>query len=653
MEDKVFYITTPIYYVNDVPHIGNAYTTMISDIVARFQRLERREVLFVTGTDENATKVAEAAAAEGLGAQEFVDRIAPKFKDVWSDLEITYSDFIRTTEPRHIAIVQEAFKRLLATGDIYKGTYEGWYCTPDETFFRESEVTDGLCPNPECRRPVQWVTEENYYFKLSAYQDRLLDWIETHPEFLQPEFRKNEVVSFIKQGLHDVSISRDNKGWGIPVPGDESKVIYVWFDALLNYLTAAGWLSDEERFARTWPADLQLMGKDIFVRFHCTFWPAMLMGLGLPLPKTLFGHGFWSIEGQKISKSKGNAISPAKLASDLSEQSGAKQQVSVDAIRYFVAREVPFGVDADFSQKSLVGRFNADLANDLGNLLNRTLSMLNNYFGGMVPEPKDVAGEMMNLVRTSADEAAQSFAALEFTKGLEAIWRAISAGNRYIDEQAPWKAMKEGRQDDAATTLYTVLELARAVAVMVSPVMPSASREIWAQLGNPSDFDALTWEDATQWGLLPPGTKTTGPQPIFPRIDDKQRQKEAKKVEQPAQPQAVEETTPVTPKISYDDFAKLEIIVAEIKTAERVEGADKLLRLMVDDGQGERQVVAGIALWYEPETLVGKKVALLANLKPAKIRGVESNGMLLAADIEGRAVLLSPEADVPAGSKVR
>lgn len=645
MDNKVFYVTTPIYYVNDVPHIGNAYTTMMADIVARFQRLLGRDVIFATGTDEHAIKVAEAAEAEGIDPKTFVDRIAPKFKEVWSDLEITYDDFVRTTEPRHVHVVQEAFRRLRDKGDIYSGTYEGWYCVPDETFFRESEVVDGLCPNPECRRPVRWVEEQTYYFRLSAYQDRLLEWIESNPDCLQPEFRKNEVVSFVKQGLQDVSISRTNRGWGIPVPDEPDKVIYVWFDALLNYITVAGWLSDEEKFERTWPADLQLMGKDIFVRFHCTFWPAMLMGLGIEPPKTLFGHGFWSIEGEKISKSRGNAISPAKLAVDLAEQSGAKQEIAVDAIRYFVAREVPFGVDADFSRAALIHRFNSDLANDLGNLLNRTLSMVGAYFGGVVPEPLGLADDLRAEVRSSANEAESAFRNLEFSKGLEMIWRAVGAGNRYLDDHAPWRLAKDGKKAEAGTALYWVLETARAVSVMLAPVMPSVAREMWRQLGDPSDFRAINWRDSLEWGSLPYGTKTTGPQPIFPRIEEKP--KKETKVEEKI------EAKPEQPTISYDEFKKLDIRVAEVKSAERVAGADKLLKLVLDDGEGERQIVAGVAQWYEPESLVGKKIALLANLQPAKIRGVESQGMLLAADVEGRAVVLTPDQDVPPGSKVR
>lgn len=608
-------------------------------------------MLFITGTDENATKVAEAAEAEGVDTKTFVDNIVPKFKETWKDLEITNDDFIRTTDPQHIRTVQEAFRRLRDKGDIYKGTYEGWYCVPDETFFRESEVTDGLCPNPECRRPVSWLKEETYYFRLSAYQDMLLEWIESNPNCLQPEFRKNEVVSFIKQGLHDISISRTNRGWGIPVPDEPDKVIYVWFDALLNYLTAAGWLSDEEKFARIWPADLQLMGKDIFVRFHCTFWPAILMGLGLPLPKVLFGHGFWSINGEKISKTRGNAISPARLAENLAELSGAERSIAVDAIRYFVTREVPLGQDADFSWAALIHRFNSDLANDLGNLLNRTLSMVRSYFGGVIPETTGIDAEMRSEIESAVSEAESAFLGYEFSKGLEAIWRAIGSGNRFIDEKAPWRLMKESKKDEAAVVLYSVLELLRSTAIAVSPVMPTAAHEILRQLGTAEEFDNLRWADAAEFGRLAPGTKVNGPQPIFPRIDDKK--KKETKVETEQQKEAEAEIKEEPSYITYDEFAKLDIRIADVKAAERVPKADKLLQLTLDDGAGERTIVAGVAQYYEPEVLIGRKIVLLANLKPAKIRGVESQGMMLAADVDGRAVILKPDEDIPAGSKVR
>ncbi|MDO8683267.1 MAG: methionine--tRNA ligase [Armatimonadota bacterium] len=639
MGEKVYYITTPIYYVNDVPHIGNAYTTIVSDALARHQRQRGRGVLFATGTDEHAIKVAEAAQEAGLTPKEFVDKLAPAFMDVWKSLHIKYDDFVRTTEPRHIAVVQKAFEILRDKGDIYKGVYEGWYCVPDETFFRESELIDGKCPNPECRRSVQWVQEENYYFKLSAYQDKLLDYIEANPDFLQPEFRKNEVVSFIKQGLQDVSVTRANRGWGIPVPGEPEKVIYVWFDALLNYITVAGWNSDERKFNEIWPADIQLMGKDIFVRFHSTLWPAMLMGLGIEPPKALFGHGFWSIEGEKISKSKGNAISPAALAADLAAQSGAKLDVAVDAIRYFVMREAPFGVDADFSIAALKGRFNSDLANDLGNLLNRTLSMMARYLDQIVPEPAAVASELKELVESTHREVEDAFDRFQFNRALEAIWQLVGAGNRYLEDQAPWRLHKEGKSGELATVLYSTLEVARIVTVMIAPFMPEAAKEMWRQLGITEPLEKQTWAGAGAWGKLAPGTKVEAAEPIFPRIEEKARKEDPAPVEKE--------------HITYDEFKKLELRIAEVIEAERVPKADKLLKLTVSLGDEQRTIVAGVAQWYEPDVLIGKKIVLLANLEPATIRGVQSQGMLLAADIEGRAVILTPDSDVPAGSKIR
>ena len=646
MSGKSYYITTPIYYVNDVPHIGNAYTTIVSDVLARHQKQRGRKVVFATGTDEHAIKVADAAQAASIAPKDYVDRLALAFVDVWKSLHIDYDVFIRTTEPRHVKVVQKAFDTLRERGDIYKGVYEGWYCVPDETFFREAELVDGKCPNPECRRAVQWVKEENYYFKLSAYQDKLLKHIEENPDFLQPEFRKNEVVSFIKQGLQDVSVTRASRGWGIEVPGEPDKVIYVWFDALLNYITIAGWGDDEDKFPEIWPADIQLMGKDIFVRFHSTLWPAMLLGLGLELPKVLFGHGFWSIEGQKISKSKGNAISPAALASDLASQSGATTDIAIDAIRYFVLREAPFGVDADFSVAALVGRFNSDLANDLGNLLNRTLSMLHRYLNGVVPEPTGIANDLKDLAAATHREVESAIDQLQFSKALESIWQLVGAGNRYLEDQAPWRLHKEGKSGELATVLYSVLETARIVTTMIAPYMPEASRELWRQLGIPEPLEKQTWADAGTWGKLASGIQTAEPAPVFPRIENKAR-KEAP-VEEEKQPEPAKQEY-----LTYDEFKKVQLCIAEIKTAEKVPNADKLLKLTVDVGDEERTIVAGIALYYEPDFLIGKKIVLLANLAPATIRGVQSQGMLLAADIDGRAVILTPDTDVPAGSKIR
>ncbi len=648
MPKNTFYVTTPIYYVNDIPHVGNAYTTIIADVVARYHRLRGENTFFLTGTDENAIKVANAAANAGMSTQDYVDKLAGQFKQVWESLEITNDDFIRTTEGRHVRVVEAIFKRLQEQGDIYTGHYDGWYCVPDETFLAESELVDGKCP--ECGRPVEWVQEENYYFKLSAYGDKLLEYIESHPGFLLPEFRKNEVVSFIKQGLRDVSITRDNKGWGIPVPGDPSKVIYVWFDALINYISTIGYLTDEERFKSIWPADLQLMGKDIFVRFHCTFWPAMLMALGLDLPRTLFGHGWWSIDGQKISKSLGNAISPAKLAQDLAEESGAKPDVCLDAVRYFMCREVTFGVDGDFSMASFRGRFNSDLANDLGNLLNRTLSMLRKSFEGVIPDPGAHAGGLREVISQTAASAEAACDRLEFTKALESIWQMIGAGNKYVNDQQPWVLAKDGKLSELGGVLYSALEAARAAAIMISPFMPATAREVARQLGIADGFESLKWSDVTQEMPLKPGTLTLGPEPIFPRLESKK--KETVKLETKEAPKPTE-APKQGDRISYQEFSRIQIRIAEIKQAERVEGADKLLRLQINLGDEDRQIVAGIAQWYDPATLVGRKIVVLVNLEPAKIRGVESNGMLLAADVDGRAIILQPDSDVPAGSKIR
>lgn len=653
MTNKTYYVTTAIYYVNDVPHIGNAYEAIMADVVSRYHRLKGDDTFFLTGTDENAIKVAAAAEEKGIPVAEYVDDIAEQFRQVWASLEIEYDDFIRTTEDRHVKVVEAIFTRLRDQGDIFEGNYAGWYCVPCETFLADAELVDGKCPS--CGREVEWVEEKNYYFRLSAYGDRLLRHIEDNPGFLQPESRKNEVVSFIKQGLRDVSITRNNKGWGIPVPGDPSKVIYVWLDALINYISAIGFPSDEDRFNRLWPADLQLVGKDIFVRFHCTFWPAMLMALGVPLPKVVFGHGFWTIDGEKISKSKGNAISPAKLVEDLAAESGAKTEIAVDAIRYFLAREVPFGQDGDFSLKSFRNRFNSDLANDLGNLLNRTLSMLGKYFDGVVPDPKGFSGGLKDVVAQTAQAAGESCDKLEFTRALEAIWQMIGAGNKYVNDTEPWTLAKSEKTDELAGVLYSALEVARAAAIMISPFMPATAREIARQLGIGDAFASLKWADVTAERPFVVGTRTQGPDPIFPRLGSKktlrQAQEEAPKVTDQQEAPKVEKTEDF---ITYDHFSKLKIRIAEVKSAERIEGADKLLKLTVDLGDEQRQIVAGIALSYEPDSLIGRKIVLLANLEPAKIRGVVSNGMLLAAsDENGHAILLGPDSDVPAGSKVR
>jgi len=654
MADKVYYITTPIYYVNDAPHIGHFSTTVAADVLARFQRLRGRQVLFATGTDEHAPKVAEAARQRGLEPQAFVDEIVQAYLRTWEETHVSYDDFIRTSEPRHREVVSRVFQRLRDQGDIYKGVYEGWYCVPDETFWQESELIEGRCPNPECRRPVQKVQEENWFFRLSSYQDRLLEYYEAHPDVLQPEFRRNEVLSFIRGGLRDASITRSAYGWGIPVPDDPSKVIYVWFDALLNYITVAGYLSDEEKFRDVWPADLHLMAKDIFVRFHATMWPAILMALDLPLPRRIFAHGFWTVDGEKISKSKGNAINPRKLAADVAERSGSRYDVAIDALRFFIFREVPFGLDGDFSTSSFVQRFNADLANYLGNLVNRSITMLQRYFEGVVP-----AAEVDPAIVAAAEPMLQglpeAIEGLRFNVALDLIWGFIGALNKYIDERAPWKLAKEAQQDALAQVMYSLIDGIRLVALAVSPFMPEAAKEIWRQLGMAAPMEAQRWETAMRPGLLPAATATASPEPIFRRIEEKSAPAKEKKMAEPAAPApAPSPAEAEKPTVTFDEFKRLDLRVAQIEAAERIPKADKLLKLTVNTGKDTRTVVAGIAQWYEPESLVGRKIILICNLAPAKIRGVESQGMLLAADgPDGSAVLLQPEKDVPVGSSIR
>ena len=646
MSDKTFYLTTPIYYLNAEPHIGNASTTIVADVITRFQRLRGRKAFFLTGTDENALKNMEAARDSGMNPQAYVDKMAPLFVQAWREADLEYDDFIRTTEPRHIRVVEAIFDRLRSQGDLYKGMYQGWYCVSDETFFRESEVVDGKCPNAECGKPVRWVEEENYYFRLSAYQDRLLEHIEQNPDFLQPEYRRNEVLSFVRQGLQDISVTRVNRGWGIPVPGEPDKVIYCWFDALINYLSAAGYLADDAKFAELWPPDVQLMAKDIFVRFHSTFWPAMLMALQVPLPKVLFGHGFWTANGEKISKSKGNAIPPAKVADELAAKSGCDRFVAIDAIRYYMLREVPFGLDGDFSTAGLVQRFNSDLANDLGNLLNRSLSMAHRYFDGVLPDgaPRQAQdAALRSLAEEVAPEVEAAFGELRFSQGLEATWRLVAAGNKFVEDSAPWNLHKEGKTAELGGVLYSALETARIVGALVTPVMPHAARMMQEQLAAGEDG---VWAEAVKWGGLKTGTKLGEPRPVFPRIEEE-------RTTAAARPEKKPEERPMSEVITFDEFKKLDLRVAEIKTVEHVPGADKIYKMTVDAGGEERTIVAGIAPWYEADALVGKKIVFLANLAPATIRGVESNGMLLAADLGGRAVLLQPDTDVPAGAKIR
>ncbi|MCC6730513.1 MAG: methionine--tRNA ligase [Chthonomonadales bacterium] len=652
--EKIWYITTPIYYVNGSPHIGSAVTTLCCDVLTRYQRLLGRRTWFLTGTDEQATKVAEAAAKAAEPPREFVDRLATEFKAAWQAMHFAYDDFIRTTEPRHVRVVQEVFRRLRDSGDAYRGTYEGWYCVADETFFRESDVgEDHLCPNPECRGPLRWVQEESYFFRLSAYGDRLLEHVQANPDFLQPDFRRNEVIRFIEQGLRDMSITRANTGWGIPVADEPDKVIYVWFDALINYLAATGWPDDMERYAELWPADVHLMAKEIFVRFHATLWPAMLMALGLPLPRQVYAHGFWvNAGGHKEGKRTGGIPHPVELARAIARRSGADPEIAVDALRYLLAREMAFPGDTEFSEEAFYRRYNTDLANDLGNLCNRAVTMVSRYFGGVAPAPPRVEEEIVAFAATVADDYREALREFRFQGALEAVWRLVARMNRYIEERAPWSLAKRKEADELSTTLYTCLEAIRVCGALLGPYMPVAAQALWRQVGFDKSIGEARWDD-TVWGGLPPGARVPEAQPLFPRIQAAEPPKGAAIIAEETPAQAPGAAPAHPPEITIDDFMKVELRVANVVAADPVPNADKLLKLTVELGEETRTLLAGIAEMYRPEELVGQQIVVVANLQPRKLRGVESQGMLLAADYQGQAILLRPETRVPSGVRVR
>ncbi len=694
MPRKGFYITTAIDYMNGPPHVGHAYEKIGADVMARFHRLRGEQVFFVTGSDENAPKVAAAARAQGKEPRQFVDELAALFEAAWQELEISHDVFIRTTEPRHQQAVQTIFRTLRDRGDIYKGVYEGWYCQADETFYALEETIEGrdaagqpirLCPSEGCGRPLELTREENYFFALSKYTDRLLAHYEAHPEFVVPEFRRNEVVNFIRQGLRDMTISRKAAGWGIPVPDDASQVIYIWFDALVNYITVCGypWEGAEDRTAalpltprpstpapdRWWPADWHLVGKDILVRFHATLWPAMLMGAGLPLPRQIFGHGHLTIEGEKMSKTRGNVLDPIQVARDLAERSGASRKVAVDAVRFHLYREVAHGADGDVALAGLLTRYNADLANDLGNALNRALTMVARAFEGKVPPPAPEgapgsagAGDLAKLAAGVVAEATAAYESFQIQQALLASWRLVSGINKYIGDQAPWELARRGETAAQGSVLYHALEGARVASVLLAPVMPTVAKEIQRQLG--VGPQATTWATLDRWGELRPGIRVGDPTPIFPRIDLKKASVKTISTTEVKTPADAKQAAPPgtqpppsdTGTITIDDFAKLDLRVAEVLAAERVPGADKLLQLRVSLGTEERTVLAGVAQFYAPEALVGRKIVVIANLAPRKIRGVVSHGMILAADAGedgGGVAILSPDGDVPPGARVR
>jgi methionyl-tRNA synthetase len=672
---RKFYITTPIYYVNARPHIGHAYTTIACDTIARRQRLLGAETFFLTGTDEHGQKIERAAEAAGTTPQQYADEISAEFRQLWKRMGISNDDFIRTTEERHIKRTQELFRRIRDNGFIYKGTYTGQYCVSDELYVDGAQPGD---PCPTCGRITETVHEENYFFKLSAFQDKLLA-LYANPEFIRPEARRNEVISFVRSGLRDQSISRSTFSWGIPVPDDPKHVIYVWFDALANYLTAIGYGSShagaQEAFKKFWPADVQMIGKEI-VRFHCVYWPAFLMAAGLPVPKTIVAHGWLLFEESKMSKSRGNIVRTETILDVL----------GADALRYFLLREVVFGQDGSFSFDALVQRYNSDLANGLGNLASRTLTMINRYFKGEVPYPSHAASKtaaedaIADAARKTIREFGTLFDQFQFSRALEVAWALIAAVDKYIVENEPW-ALGEKRDEDSrsrlATVLYTAAEALRIATALAYPVMPDATAKIWVQLGL-GDIKKLALNELT-WGQLPLGTKLGEVQPVFPRADKsaiermqkmEEDQRATPVVEAPAATAATTEQSNATPttstaatpaaapaandKISIDDFAKVELRVGLVKVAERVPKADKLLRLEIDIGTEVRQVLAGIAEAYAPETLVGRKVVIVANLAPRKLRGMESNGMIVAASLEGgKPVLAGFLEDVPVGARLK
>jgi methionyl-tRNA synthetase len=604
---KRYYITTPIYYVNSVPHIGTALTTIVADACARFQKRRGRMVYFLTGTDENAPKVHRVAQERGVPTQQFVDEMAAEFERTWQALHIEYDIFIRTTEARHKRVVTEVFRRLLQQGDIYLGAYQGWYCVSCETFFASSKV-DETRACPDCGKPLEWRDEPCYYFRLSAYESRLKEHFGANPRFIEPEVRRNETLGFIAEGLQDIAVTRTGTDWGVPVPDDPaSGVVYVWFDALLNYLTATGWLERDD-YTDTWPPDLQLMGKDILPRFHATIWPAMLMALDLPLPERLYGHGWWIVNKQKMSKSLGNVYAPLEVVQSLAEAAGCETPYAVDAFRYYMLREMPTDSDAEFSLEGLETRYNGDLANDLGNMLHRTLSMMHRYFGGRVPEGgARVDAGLADLFAQQAARVTEAYEAVDFPRGLREAWQIIGAVNRYYDEQAPWTLMKQGNTERAGQVLYAGLIAARLLSALVEPAMPQVAREIARQLGV---GEVPPWNDATAMDALPAGHALQEPKPIFPRLQTKA---EPKQPPAPAPEPPTQGATTMQDTITIDDFKRLQIRIATVTAAEPVPKSTKLLKLTLDVGGETRTIVAGIAEDYAPDQLVGKQIPVLVN----------------------------------------
>ena len=642
---KPYYITTPIYYPSTNLHIGNTYTTVAADAIARFKRLTGHEVMFLTGTDEHGQKIERIANEKGITPKEHVDEIVAGIKDLWKMMNISYDKFIRTTDDYHVKAVQEIFKKLYDQGDIYKDSYEGLYCTPCESFWTETQLVNGNCP--DCGRPVEKAKEEAYFFKMSKYADRLIQYIEEHPDFIQPESRKNEMLNnFLRPGLQDLCVSRTSFTWGIPVSFDEKHVIYVWIDALSNYITALGYgQENQELYKKFWPADVHLIGKDI-LRFHTIYWPIMLMALGLELPKQVFGHGWLLVDGGKMSKSKGNVVDPVVLVN----------MFGADAVRYYLLREIPFGSDGLFNNEIFIKKVNTDLANDLGNLLSRTIAMVYKYFDGVIQAPtckEAIDDELINLALSTPGKVEASIDALKIPEALESIWTLISRANKYIDETTPWILAKdEEKKERLGTVLYNLLETLRFVSVMISPFLTETSVKINAQLNT----KVTTWESLKEFNGTVTGDKVVKGDVIFPRIDVEEKLAELEALKPAPVKPANEELVknPIKEEITIDDFDKIDLRVVKVLECEPVKKAKKLLKLKVDLGGEERQVISGIAQYYKPEELVGKYVVLVANLKPVKLRGELSQGMILAAaPSDDSELLLVNPGEMLTGSQVR